>query len=106
VGARRTRATNCTMPRIFDTTGNFKFCEAMIAFFFQNVVELENIKINPVRGKTPRASADAQAHRTSNRVKNKLWLKIFSNLIFFPNVENIASLFGSAPSSFLLLWVL
>lgn len=37
---------NYTMPRTFDTTGNFEFCEVKIAFFFENVLELYNIKIN------------------------------------------------------------
>jgi len=33
------------MPRIFDTTGNFEFCEVIIVFYFENVLELDNIKI-------------------------------------------------------------
>jgi signal transduction histidine kinase len=38
------------MPRIFDTTGNFEFCEVIIVFYFENVLELGNIKIkdNPM----------------------------------------------------------
>ena len=35
-----------TMPRTSDTTVNFEFCEVKIAFFFENVLELYNIKIN------------------------------------------------------------